>query len=150
MRGSHSQIPIQCGCLVPNVTLPNPTQTAPLRAIHQTRPTLVAVPLFTAFPISYMHILKLSHAMYIDAAARFHTPFPPTPTLTEIHLIDSCVVLYGSLFGKRFPIVDVTSLHSLVSLFFLFSFSALDLNDQARASQGPCPHQVKRVAAFRW
>jgi hypothetical protein len=66
-----------------------PPQTARLGAIHQTRPTLVAVPLFTAFPISY--ILHLTQ-QYIDAAARFHT------TLTEI-LFDTCCCPKGKLNG---------------------------------------------------
>jgi len=79
MRGSRSQIPMWLPCPELHASQRRP---ASLRAIHQTRPTLVAVPLFTAFPVSYTHILKLSHTMYIDAAAPvsyiLHFLSPPT------------------------------------------------------------------------
>jgi hypothetical protein len=54
MRGSHLQIPMWLPCPDPE-PLSSHRKTARLvGAIHQTRPTLVAVPLFTAFPVSYI------------------------------------------------------------------------------------------------
>ena len=78
MRGSHSQILMWLPCPEPHTSHPR------LCAIHQTRPTLVAVPLFTAFPVSYMHISRNNTSM--------RPPRFILPTLTEILLIPVVVL----------------------------------------------------------
>jgi hypothetical protein len=73
MRGSHSQILMWLVLPCPELHT-SQHKSLPFAAIHQTRPTLVAVPLFTAFPVSYMHI---SHTtIYIDAPVPVSPPLP--------------------------------------------------------------------------
>jgi hypothetical protein len=78
MRGSHSQILMWLLLPCPELHA-SQHKPRPLRAIHQTRPTLVAVPLFTAFPVSYMLIRKknsLTHNHLHRCARPGFTPLP--------------------------------------------------------------------------
>jgi hypothetical protein len=84
MGGSHSQIQMWLSCPVLYFTLPNTNTNDPFApSIRDVQPH-VAVPLFTAFPVSYIGILKLIPTQLLHRCGRslFIIPFPARTTVT--------------------------------------------------------------------